>query len=90
MVVIDFVMAYSSLLREKNVATSSSYAHGDVISRVFTFLSTKYNLSSVLKTLEFSRVRSTSDNFDVSNSRDELLLVFTPKNVNFLFILYLL
>ena len=38
MVVINFVMAYSSLLYEKNVATSWPYAHGNVISRIFTFL----------------------------------------------------
>ena len=38
----------------------------------------------MLKTSEFSRVRSTSDNSDVFNSRDELYLVFT-KTVNFLY-----
>ena len=53
-------------------------------------MNTKYYLSSMLKTLEFSQVLSTSDNFDVLNSRDEIFLVFTPKKVNFLFILYLL
>ena len=40
MVVIDFVMAYSSLLREKkrcDFVTLRS-RHGDVISRIFTFL----------------------------------------------------
>ena len=34
MVVIDFVMAYSSLLREKK---RCDFVHGDVISRIFTF-----------------------------------------------------
>ena len=47
-------------------------------------VNTKYNLSSVLKTLEFSRVRSTSDIFDVFDSRDEIFLVFTPKKVIFI------
>ena len=32
-----------------------------------------------LKTSEFSRVRSTSENFYVFNSRDEIYLVFTEK-----------
>ena len=43
----------------------------------------KYISSSVLKTSEFSRVRSTSENSDVLNSREEIYLVFTEK-VNFL------
>ena len=34
-------------------------------------------------------MRSTNENFDVFNSRDEIYLVFTKK-VNFLFILYFL
>ena len=53
----------------------------------FFEVNTKYISSSVLKTSEFSRVRSTSENFDVFNSRDEIYLVFTEKKVNFLFIL---
>ena len=81
MVVIDFVMAYLSLLREKKTLR---------LRDLTLTVNTKYNLSSVLKTLEFSRVRSMSDIFDVFNSRDEIFLVFTPKKVNFLFILYLL
>ena len=40
---------------------------------------TKYISSSVLKTSEFSRVRSMSENSDVFNSRDEIYLVFTEK-----------
>ena len=80
MVVIDFVMAYSSLLREKKTLR---------LRDLTLTVNTKYNLSSLLKTLEFSRVRSTSDIFDVFNSRDKIFLVFTPKKVNFLFILYL-
>ena len=33
-------------------------------------------------------MRSTSENFDVFNSRDDIYLVFTSKKVNFLFILF--
>ena len=58
-------------------------------------MNTKCNLASVLKTSEFSRVRSTSDYFDIFNSRDENFWYLPPppppeKKVNFLFILYLL
>ena len=53
-------------------------------------MNTKYISSSVLITSEFSRVRSTSENSDVFNSRDEIYLVFTEKKVNFIFILYFL
>ena len=49
---------------------------------------TKYISSSVLKTSEFSRVRS--ENSGVFNSRDEKILAFTTKKVNFIFILYFL
>ena len=34
----------------------------------------------MLKTSEFSRVRSTSENSDVFNSQDEIDLVFTEKS----------
>ena len=51
-------------------------------------VNTKYTSSSELKTSEFSRVRSTSENYDVFNSQDEIYLVFTEKKANFLFILY--
>ena len=54
----------------------------------FSEVNTKYISSSVLKTSEFSRVRSTVENSDVFKSRDEIYLVFTEKKVNFLFILY--
>ena len=43
----------------------------------FFEVNTKYISSSVLKTSEFSRVRSKSENSDVFNSRDEIYLVFT-------------
>ena len=42
-------------------------------------MNTKYISSSVLKTSEFSRVRSTGKNFDVFNSQDDIYLVFTEK-----------
>ena len=52
-------------------------------------VNTKYISSSELKISEFSRVRSTSENFDVFNSRDEIYLVFTEKsNFSFYFIQY--
>ena len=46
----------------------------------FFEVNTKYISSSVLKTSEFSWVRSTNENFDVTNSRDEMYLVFTEKS----------
>ena len=58
---------------------------GDTISRkyiediYFFEVNTKYISSSVLKTSEFSWVRSTNENFDVFNSLDEIYLVFTNK-----------
>ena len=57
----------------------------------FFEVNTKYISSRELKTSEFSRVRSTSENFDVFNSRDEIYLVFAEKNNNkfsFYFIQY--
>ena len=46
---------------------------------IFFVLNTDYISSSVLKKSEFSRGRSTSKNFDVFNSRDDIYLVFTEK-----------
>ena len=54
----------------------------------FFEVNTNYISSSELKTSEFSRVRSTSENFYVFNPRDEIYLVFTEKKANCLFILY--
>ena len=55
----------------------------------FFKVNTKYISSSELKTSEFSRVRSTSENFYVFNSRDEIYLAFTEKSkFPFYFILY--
>ena len=49
-------------------------------------VNTKYISSSELKISEFSRVRSTSENCDVFNSRYEIYLVFTEKKqIFFLF-----
>ena len=46
----------------------------------FFEVNTKYISSSVLKPSEFSWVRSTNENFDVFNSRDEICFVFTKKS----------
>ena len=43
----------------------------------FFEVNTNYIASSVLKTSEFSRVRSTSEYSDVFISQDEIYLVFT-------------
>ena len=51
-------------------------------------VNTKYISSSVLRTSEFSRVRSTSENSYVFNSRDEICLVFTEKS-QFSFYIYI-
>ena len=52
----------------------------------FFEVNTKYISSSELKTSEFSRMRSTSENFYVFNSRDEIYLVFIEKKqIFFLF-----
>ena len=51
-------------------------------------MNTKYISSSVLKASEFSRVRSTSENSDVFNSRDEVSLVFAEKKKQILFLFY--
>ena len=42
-------------------------------------VNTKYSSSSMLKTSEVSRMRSTSKNADVFNSRDEIYLVFAKR-----------
>ena len=54
----------------------------------FFEVNTKYISSSVLKTSEFSRVRSKSENFDVFNSRDDIYLVFTEKKKKKIFFLF--
>ena len=58
----------------------------DIEDSCFFEVNTKYISSSELKISEFSRVRSTSENFDVFNSRDEIYLVFAEKRqIFFLF-----
>ena len=58
----------------------------DIEDICFFEVNAKYISSSELKTSEFSRVRSTSENFYVFNSRDEIYLVFTEKRqIFFLF-----
>ena len=57
----------------------------DIEDICFFEVNTKYISSSELKISEFSRVRSTSENFDVFNSRDEIYLVFTEKKNKFSF-----
>ena len=42
----------------------------------FFEVNTKYTSSSVLKTSELSRVRSTSEKFDVFNSRDDIFGIY--------------
>ena len=91
MVVIDFVMAYSSLLREKTLRLRDLTLTATLYLEIYFFeVNTNYNLSSVLKTSEFSRVHSTSDNFDVFTHEMKYFWYLLPKKVNFLFILYLL
>ena len=55
----------------------------------FFFVNTKYMYisSSELKTSEFSQVCSTSENYDVFNSRDETFGIHRKK-ANFLFIFF--
>ena len=53
----------------------------------FSEMNTKYISLSVLKTSEYSRVRSTSENSYVFNSQDEIYLVFTEKS-KFFFVSY--
>ena len=45
--------------------------------------------SSVLKTSEFSRVRSTSENFDVFQSRDDILYLAVTEKSKFSFYIIL-
>ena len=54
----------------------------------FFEVNTKYISTSELKTSDFLRVRSTSENFYVFNSRDEIYLVFTEKKKKQIFFLF--
>ena len=52
----------------------------------FFEVNAKYIASIVLKTSEFSRVCSSSEPFDVFNSRDDMNLVFTEQRSKFTFL----
>ena len=59
------------------------------IEEIYFFeVNTKYISLSGLKKSYFSRVHSTSENADIFTTQDKIYLVFAPKKVNFLFILY--
>ena len=51
-------------------------------------VNTKYISSRELKTSEFLRVRSTSENSHVFNTLDEIYLVFTSKSTNALYLFF--
>ena len=72
------------------IAAHSTYDIFLSIQRIYAFfeVKTKYISSSELKTSEFSRVRSTSENIYVFNSRDEIYLVFTEKKKRIFFLFY--
>ena len=68
------------------VGNTQTRSAGYIEDICFFEVNTKYISSSELKTSEFSRVRSTSENYYVFNSRDEIYLVFTEKKqIFFLF-----
>ena len=78
----DLCQFYTS--EKKNHTSSSQTLYIEDI--CFFEVNTKYISSRELKTSEFSRVRSTSENYYVFNSRDEIYLVFTEKKqIFFLF-----
>ena len=54
----------------------------------FFEVNTKYISSNVMKISVNSRVRSTSEFYDIFNTCDEIFLVFSEKKVNFLFIFF--
>ena len=65
----------------ENLIYSQTRRH--MMKRGYLLLLGEYRLyiaSSVLKTTEFSRVRSTCENSDVFNSRDEIYSMFTEKS----------
>ena len=80
----ELIIMLSSLIHMIQSLLSSTYKNIEDI--CFFEVNTKYISSSELKTSKFSRVCSTSENFYVSNSRDEIYLVFTEKKqIFFLF-----
>ena len=80
-----------SLSFEAHLLFGDRFEHNSkYIEDIYFFeVNTKYISSSVLTTSEFSWVRSTNENFDVFNSRDDIYLVFTKKSkFSFYFILF--
>ena len=51
-------------------------------------VNTKYTSSNVMKISVNSQVRSKSELSDIFNTWDEIVLIFTEKKVNFLFIFF--
>ena len=54
----------------------------------FLEVNTKYISSILLKTSEFSWVRSTSENFDVLKSWDDIYLVFNEEEKKSFYLIY--
>ena len=73
---LSFLLLLSTLSRFRKFILTSNLCIEDIY---FFEVNTKYISSSELKTSKFSRVRSTRENLDVFNSRDERYLVFTNK-----------
>ena len=82
---VDPFNMHLKLFIEENTSLSPYRNICYIVDICFFEVNTKYISSSELKTSEFSRVRSTSENYYVSNSRDEIYLVFTGKKHNFSF-----
>ena len=80
-------MSYFLCVCEQSDADESVSSYRYIEDIYFFEVNTKYISWSMLKTFEFSWVRSTSENFDVFNSRDEIYLVFSEKKLIF-FLLY--
>ena len=77
------------ILTRRQLCHCSQNQQEDIDGIFFFEVNTKYISSSVLKTSEFSRVRSTSEIFDVFCSWDDIYLVFTEKSeLSFYFILF--
>ena len=72
----DYLLLLLLLIKERQ---KFHVLEGYIEDIYFFEVNTKYISSSELKTSNFSRVRSTSENLDVFKSRDEIYLVFTDK-----------
>ena len=78
----NYIIKLSSWsIDQKNSARSTCGRIRYKVLGIFTYfeVNTKYLSWSVLKTSEFSRVRSMSENSDDINSPDQIYLVFTKK-----------